>query len=177
MKQSGKMEVCLNVFEWLALVFVMAGIRYKSLLMSTMLFAYLKNIISGSLHLLASSVFHCWWYSMYVTEPVLCNRFVTNRAVRLWMMPSLRICFFYTGSILWYNTPDLSAPSPYFAMSLWLAFSGHNYLLSYQFSISPLIEVPGLQVVSIGENNSLVPPPLSHIKYWVGVLLLVFLQY
>ena len=41
MKQSGKMEVCLNVFEWLALVFVMACIRYKSLFMFTMLFAHL----------------------------------------------------------------------------------------------------------------------------------------
>ena len=52
---------------------------------------------------------------MYVTELVLCNRFVTSRAVRLWMISSLRVFSFYTGSKLWYNTPDLSAPSPCFA--------------------------------------------------------------
>ena len=30
------MEICLNCFEWLALVFAVAGMRYKSLSMSTM---------------------------------------------------------------------------------------------------------------------------------------------
>ena len=36
LKQLREMEICLNFFEWLALVFAVAGMRYKSLSMSTM---------------------------------------------------------------------------------------------------------------------------------------------
>ena len=35
LKQSWLVEICLYFFEWLALVYVVAGVRYKSLLMST----------------------------------------------------------------------------------------------------------------------------------------------
>ena len=38
LKQSRVVEICLYFFEWLALVLVVAGVRYKSLSMSTMLF-------------------------------------------------------------------------------------------------------------------------------------------
>ena len=37
LKQSRVVEICLYFFEWLALVFAVAGVRYKSLLMSTIL--------------------------------------------------------------------------------------------------------------------------------------------
>ena len=41
LKQSRVVEFCLYFFEWLALVFVVAGVGYKSLSMSTMLFTIL----------------------------------------------------------------------------------------------------------------------------------------
>ena len=43
LKQSRVVEICLYFFEWLALVFAVAGVRYKSLSMSTVVYYLVEH--------------------------------------------------------------------------------------------------------------------------------------
>ena len=102
----------------------------------------------------------CLWWSLYYGIGLLqIVQYVFGRFPACECVPSIRVP--YCGTILqiWVHHRHI------FAKWLWLAFSGHNHLPSYQFTISTFIEVPGLQAVSIGENRYPVPlpPPISSI--------------